>query len=106
MRIKCVVIMALAADFEQLQYLTSADGLVLLSRYFDGTCDRKRLQRLSKSDKCSNQDALLLSGGSRSLRCRMKSNKPNYSWERHIMLWPRDVMLRERHFSHGHEFNA
>ncbi len=41
MRIKCVVIKAFAADFEQLQRLTSAAGLVLLSRYFDGTCDRK-----------------------------------------------------------------
>ncbi len=28
-------------DFEQLQHLTSAAGLVLLSRYFDGTGDRK-----------------------------------------------------------------
>ncbi len=36
----------------------------------------RRLQRRSKSDKCSNQNALLFSGGSRSLRCRMKSNKP------------------------------
>ncbi len=36
-----------------------------------------RLQRRSKSDKCSYQNALLLSGlGSRSLRHRMKSNKP------------------------------
>ncbi len=41
MRIKCVVIKALVADFEQLQRLTSAAGLVLLSRYFDGACDRK-----------------------------------------------------------------
>ncbi len=41
MSIKCVVIKALAADFEQLQRLTSAAGLVLLLRYFDGTCDRK-----------------------------------------------------------------
>ncbi len=41
MRIKCVVIKALAADFEQLKRLTSAAGLVLLSRYFEDTCDRK-----------------------------------------------------------------
>ncbi len=39
-------------------------------------CERtvRRLQRRSKSDKCSNQNALLLSGGSRFLRRRMKSN--------------------------------
>ncbi len=30
-----------AADFEQLQRLASAAGLVLLLRYFDGTCDCK-----------------------------------------------------------------
>ncbi len=36
-----VVIKTLAADFEQLQRLASAAGLVLLLRYFDGTCDCK-----------------------------------------------------------------
>ncbi len=41
-RIKCVVIQDLADDFEQLQRLTSAAGLVLLSRYFDGTCDSNK----------------------------------------------------------------
>ncbi len=41
MRIKCVIIKALAADFEQLQHLTSAAGLDLLLRYFDGICDGK-----------------------------------------------------------------
>ncbi len=41
MRIKCVVIEALATNFGQLQHLTSAAGLVLLSQYFDGTCDCK-----------------------------------------------------------------
>ncbi len=43
MRIKCVVIQDLADDFEQLQRLTSAAGLVLLSQYFDDKCDRKAI---------------------------------------------------------------
>ncbi len=41
MRIKCVVIKTLAVDFEQLQRLTSAAGLILLSRYFDAKRDRQ-----------------------------------------------------------------
>ncbi len=41
MRIKCVVIKALVADLSNCSALTSAAGLVLLSRYFDGACDRK-----------------------------------------------------------------
>ncbi len=41
MRIKYVIIKALAADFKQMQHLTMAAGLVLLSQYLDGTCDRK-----------------------------------------------------------------
>ncbi len=40
MSIKRIIIKALAAEFEQLQHLTSA-GLGLLLRYFDGTCDCK-----------------------------------------------------------------
>ncbi len=48
MRIKCVVIKAFAADFEHQQRLTSVAGLVLLSRYFDATCDCKAAAALIK----------------------------------------------------------
>ncbi len=53
MRIKCDVIKAFAADFEQLQRLTSAADLVLLSRYFDATCDCKAAAALIKVGQMS-----------------------------------------------------
>ncbi len=37
----CIVIKAFTFGFEQLQCLNLAAGLVLLSQYFDGTCDCK-----------------------------------------------------------------
>ncbi len=44
------VFKASAADFEQLQYLTSAAGLILLSWYFDGSCsaDQRRTNVLTR----------------------------------------------------------
>ncbi len=94
MRIKCVVIKALASDFEQLQGLTSVSfcshGTLMAHAIV------RWLQRLSKSDKCSNQNALLLSGGSRYLRRRMKSNKPcNVTGQ---LIWFR--LLKLTHFRH------
>ncbi len=82
LRIKCVVIKAFAADFEQLQRLTSVVGLVLFSRYFDGTCDHKaaaapfKRKAAAAPDKRPYHNGLLLSGGRRYLRRRKKSNKP------------------------------
>ncbi len=45
----------------------------------------RRLQRRSKSDKCPNQNPLLLSSGSRSLWRRMKSNNPMDPFHKTVM---------------------
>uniref|UniRef100_A0A9J8CR92 Uncharacterized protein n=1 Tax=Cyprinus carpio carpio TaxID=630221 RepID=A0A9J8CR92_CYPCA len=72
----CVFIKAPAADFEQLQHLTSWLVLFCSRGTLKAHVIVRRLQHQSKSDKFSNQNALLLSGGSRVLRRSMKSNKP------------------------------